>query len=61
MRAKDLVDFSPIAGVRYVLPMARRRGHVAGEIGSRRWIGPGWVLFTVRGKHPHATWTQCGT
>jgi hypothetical protein len=50
MRAKDLVDFSPIlAGIRYVRSDARRVAMLLVKSGLGV-IGPGWVLFTVMGK-----------
>jgi predicted MFS family arabinose efflux permease len=50
MRAKDLVDFSPIlAGIRYVHSDARRVAMLLVKSGLGV-IGPGWVLFTVMGK-----------
>jgi predicted MFS family arabinose efflux permease len=50
MRARDLVDFSPIlAGIRYVRSDARRVAMLLVKSGLGV-IGPGWVLFTVMGK-----------
>jgi predicted MFS family arabinose efflux permease len=50
MRAKDLVDFSPIlAGIRYVRSDARRIAMLLVKAGLGV-LGPGWVLFTVMGK-----------
>jgi len=50
MRARDLVDFSPILeGIRYVRSDARRMAMILVKSGLGV-IGPGWVLFTVMGK-----------
>ena len=50
LRARDLVDFSPILeGIRYVRSDARRMAMLLVKSGLGV-IGPGWVLFTVMGK-----------
>jgi len=62
MRAKDLVDFSPIVAGSLRTFRARRVAMLLDEIGSRRDC-PGWVLFTVMAAVLSSTlaWTQCGT
>jgi predicted MFS family arabinose efflux permease len=50
LRARDLVDFSPILeGIRYVRSDARRIAMLLVKSGLGV-LGPGWVLFTVMGK-----------
>ena len=54
LRARELVDFSPIMdGIRYVRSQVRLRSTVFVKAGNLI-IGPGWVLFTVMGQNEFA-------
>src|SRR5713226_6922860 len=54
LRARELVDFSPILdGIRYVRSQVRLRSTIFVKAGNLI-IGPGWVLFTVMGQNEFA-------
>jgi len=54
LRARELVDFSPVLeGIRYVRASPRLRSTVFVKAGNLI-IGPGWVLFTVMGQREFA-------